>query len=723
MTDFVPKLMLVLCFSVHLGLWAQPVCEGTPSEDLLSYQGFGAGVETIQPFDPYLSPELDYQSTWPLAPGAYSLIHTTAIPSAPHCWITAEDNSMDESGYFVAVHTDSQPAIAVEQAVEWCSGGWYTLSADLINLSSCTPATVAFLIDSTEIYTTGTLPADSSWATHEAAFEISPATSWGTIRIMITGEAVGLDNLSLRYCQPDLALPDTLNFCAGRPAEITLYGADTLFSTPFWQWQRSFDGGTTWANLPGASSPHLQISDPAAGVQYRLLGANSPVPSAHPPCLSTSNVVSLVAQEPVEVFQTPVICEGDTAFIGTTPLFEAGHHTVALPGSSGCDSIVQAFLLVQPTYEQWFVQHLCPGEVFLSEAWEADTLLTQFYQTTAGCDSVVTYEIEVADTEPLIIRGDTAICAGQATNLTAPDGYLNYQWNTGAAMQVISVNEDGPYQVTFANSQGCQFTASINVEVQAPLFDLSATNPSCPDAEDGQIAIPFVTGGTPPYAYQLNNRPWQATPQFEGLPAGDYLATVQDANGCTAEAALFLEPALPVVFSWSGFPSKAIEAGDTLSLQIMPADSIAEASWSGRGWFSCPQCPTTDFIPMGSGPLRVDILTADGCAQQLDTTLKALAPYRLYLPTAFTPNGDGQNDQFAPGFGSNVAQILQWEIYDRWGGLVHTVGPTLPGHTDLPWDGTRSGISQPGGPYLYQGQILFEDGSARPVAGQVLLIR
>lgn len=48
-------------------------------------------------------------------------------------------------------------------------------------------------------------------------------------------------------------------------------------------------------------------------------------------------------------------------------------------------------------------------------------------------------------------------------------------------------------------------------EVQAPLFDLSATNPSCPDAEDGQIAIPFVTGGTHPYAYQLNNRPWPLT--------------------------------------------------------------------------------------------------------------------------------------------------------------------------------------------------------------------
>lgn len=70
-------------------------------------------------------------------------------------------------------------------------------------------------------------------------------------------------------------------------------------------------------------------------------------------------------------------------------------------------------------------------------------------------------------------------------------------------------------------------------------------------------------------------------------------------------------------------------------------------------------------------------------------------PMRIYLPTAFTPNGDGLNDTFgAVGEGIEAFHLV---VYDRWGQVIFST--KNPGHR---WDGSYNGKKVPQGEYSYE---------------------
>lgn len=87
----------------------------------------------------------------------------------------------------------------------------------------------------------------------------------------------------------------------------------------------------------------------------------------------------------------------------------------------------------------------------------------------------------------------------------------------------------------------------------------------------------------------------------------------------------------------------------------------------------------------------------------------------LYLPNAFSPNGDGFNDVFKP-LGTRINEYTMF-IYDRWGQQVcaDTKG--------LGWDGNYSNQKAPIGVYAYVGILVFDDGTTQPFKGNLTLIR
>jgi gliding motility-associated-like protein len=89
----------------------------------------------------------------------------------------------------------------------------------------------------------------------------------------------------------------------------------------------------------------------------------------------------------------------------------------------------------------------------------------------------------------------------------------------------------------------------------------------------------------------------------------------------------------------------------------------------------------------------------------------------MWLPTAFTPNGDGLNDTFGPVVKS--AQITDFEfiVYDRYGGRVYT--STSP---DSRWDGTHSGKHVAEGGYLYYMKAKLQNGQTIERKGSVNVV-
>lgn len=101
-----------------------------------------------------------------------------------------------------------------------------------------------------------------------------------------------------------------------------------------------------------------------------------------------------------------------------------------------------------------------------------------------------------------------------------------------------------------------------------------------------------------------------------------------------------------------------------------------------------------------------------GCSNADSMRIKVVAD--IFVPTAFTPNGDGKNDRWEipfldPSFGGTVS------VFDRWGRMVYHVSSSK-----VSWDGTVNGIPQPAGTYVYF--ITFKNNS-RMLKGTITLIR
>jgi gliding motility-associated-like protein len=105
-----------------------------------------------------------------------------------------------------------------------------------------------------------------------------------------------------------------------------------------------------------------------------------------------------------------------------------------------------------------------------------------------------------------------------------------------------------------------------------------------------------------------------------------------------------------------------------------------------------------------------------GCSDTLCQQVTAIVSPLTDVPNAFTPNGDGVNDEvFVKGYGISK---MTWKIYNRWGQLVFTSLSLNDG-----WDGRYKGELQPQDVYAYVLSIDFTDGTQLRKKGDITLLR
>jgi gliding motility-associated-like protein len=148
---------------------------------------------------------------------------------------------------------------------------------------------------------------------------------------------------------------------------------------------------------------------------------------------------------------------------------------------------------------------------------------------------------------------------GSATvSVTGSATPFSYIWNTSPIQhtQTASGIPGGNYFVTVSDANSCTATATITIITsQGPLVTLLDTvNASCGHS-DGSADI-TVTGGNLPYSFNWNSTPPQNGQNLQGVPGGNYIVIVSDANGCSTS--------LPVTVGQNAGPTAmATSANDT----------------------------------------------------------------------------------------------------------------------------------------------------------------
>ncbi len=107
-----------------------------------------------------------------------------------------------------------------------------------------------------------------------------------------------------------------------------------------------------------------------------------------------------------------------------------------------------------------------------------------------------------------------------------------------------------------------------------------------------------------------------------------------------------------------------------------------------------------------------------GCTSSITKPINVLKLCGEYVPTAFTPNGDGSNDTYGPLYAVKANNLI-FRVYNRWGQKVYETN-----NWRLAWNGKVNGVDAPTGVYVWSMQYTNRDTQEqRNVKGTVVLIR
>lgn len=356
------------------------------------------------------------------------------------------------------------------------------------------------------------------------------------------------------------------------------------------------------------------------------------------------------------------------------------------------------------------------------------------YRINAVDSEGCTGEFDIVVTEPplleLSVQSESSSCFGADDGSifsTATGGRPDYDfsWDDDFNGSDRLNLEEGIYTLVVTDSNGCQLTETvilndpeeIVLEIQA-LEDLT-----CFGVPIGSFTM-TASGGSPAYSYSHDGLSFQTEPRLDSLLAGNYTLYVRDLNGCmdSLDASL-IEPREFII---DVATDVELRLGADTILRVRGNYAPVDYSW-GPDTVSClnPDCSRVGILPLQSIDYFVTGVTEAGCVDTAFVSFSVIEDLPTYIPNAFSPDGDGNNDFFTV-FGSPaLATVDLLQVYDRWGGMIYESPEPYPANIDnLGWDGTFGG-GQPvsAGVYVFYLKLRYINGRIERYKGDVTVVR
>lgn len=459
----------------------------------------------------------------------------------------------------------------------------------------------------------------------------------------------------------------------------------------------------------------------------RFTVANLPDPLTIGPdtVICPGNFITLRATAGYTAYQWNTGQSGDSITIS-----KAGKYWVT--ASDACGAFVTDTLEVKAYVPGLFSagddSKICPGETLSLEAtpgyfnykWMPDSFMqnaatpkptikplkTTLYRVQAeerpGCMVSDSVWVVVSEVPPFSLGPDFSICIGESRMLNGPDSFAAYKWSTGVTTRDIEVNQPGTYFLEALSVDGCPRRDTVRMVSlhQLPIVRLDKDSVLCA----GETKT-YSTGAVYP-AYLWSNGTVAST-LSTNLP-GQYWVQVTDNNGCKGSDTTriaFIQP-LPAAF----LPADSSVCSYD-SWQIKPLQNFSSYLWSNGA--------TTPAITVNKADIyRLVVTDTYGCKGEDEVKVSVEQCMEgLFVPSAFTPNGDGNNDNFKALLFGNI-EIFDLKIYNRFGELIFASANTGAG-----WNGMFRGKSQPAGSYIWQCRFQLQGQPVKEQKGTFLLIR
>lgn len=276
----------------------------------------------------------------------------------------------------------------------------------------------------------------------------------------------------------------------------------------------------------------------------------------------------------------------------------------------------------------------------------------------------------------------------------------------------------GQHQVRYSrtDANGCISSDSILITIwDFPTNTLDVV----PDSGCEPLTIRFTTQAQDSIHWSINGRQWNnVTSDTTTLTSGSYVLRlyVEDGNGCGLEmdtpVTVFKNPVSAFNFS----PQEIYVDNAYVTFTDQSSSDVTSWSWDfGNGDGSSDESPFTTYASGGTYSVVQTVYNNHGC---VDTTLKTVLVRDnliAFVPSAFSPNGDGSNDLFNVS-GLGFAKVT-CTIFNRWGEKI------FESDNFTGWNGMYKDELVPSGIYVYMITLTDYRGIRHYRKGTVTLMR
>jgi large repetitive protein len=729
-----------------------PYCQNDPDPSPTFSGGGSAGTFSSTAGLTFISAAIGQVDLSASTPGTYTVTNTIAASggcSAATATSSITINPSQDSTFSYSGSTFCQSGTNPVPTITGTPGGTFTsspagllfvsASTGEINLSGSTLGTYSVtyttpgpcagsMTVSVSIVTTPVATFSYTGTPYCAdAADPSPTFSGGGTAGTFTASPAGLTFISAATGQVDLSastpgtytVTNTIAASGGCPA-VTATSPITI--NPVQDSSFSYSGssfcqtGTTTPTITGAAggtftaSPaglvFISTSTGEIDLASSSIGSYSVTYTTPGPCASSLTVSISITAPPTATFSytgTPY-CQNDP---NPSPTFSGA-------ATAGTFTAAPAGLV--------FVS-ASTGQVNLSGSTPGTYTVTNTIAAAGGCPSVTATSSITINSVPTTASTSQTICNGQSATLTA-SGATTYSWSGGGGSGssiTVSPTTTTSYTVTGTTS-GCSSTAVGVVTVNncsVPVANFSGTPTSmcqagCANFTDLSTNSPtswsWSFPGASPSTSTLQN---PSNICYSANGSYDVTLIATNASGSdTLTMTGYITVGAPVTVNITG--NLLITSCEQTELTAVPTDGTY--SWGPAATLSSNSGATVTASPTETTQYYVTYTSPDGCTDSDTATVVVEDINTYFLPTGFTPNNDGINDEVhLHGRGIDYFTL---RIFDR-------IGEKVFESTDLEkgWNGRLHGLPMNDGVFVYTLDITFCNGEHVKEHGDITLVK
>lgn len=513
-------------------------------------------------------------------------------------------------------------------------------------------------------------------------------------------------------------------YYAGQDAKRSLCNTDAPISM-FDLLGPCYTSGGFWSPTTQTQGVYNPIKDPEASYYY-IVGDTI--------CgFDSAKIDLIVTRAPVFAFPTDTnICFGDSLILdisvsGVSYLWNDGSlsnqkiitspgiYWLELTNSNHCffrDSIRIAYFPKIQVSKDIFI---CANQVlaYKSQNYYPGNVIFDTLTSTVSCDTFVQIHLIGIPVPAPSLIGDTLICNNALTTIFPDQNFANYLWSTQEQTKSILI-KPGNYSLIVTDANGCTNSVSINIHELPPIeYKIDPYHPLC--AEDkGRILLKVISGGAPPYNYFLNGVQ-SLNGVFDKLDPGTYYSKIIDSESCLQSDTIQIIAAPQFNVSLID-KLELLVPGSILIKYIVLEGSIKLISFSPDHQISLEGSDGLRIQVNGNQNYSIQFEDQNGCVITRYLQISLRNNDRVFIPNAFSPNGDQINDFWQPFIGSDFT-IKHCMIFDRWGNMVYQT------KSSILWDGRFNEMVCSPGVYIYYIELQNNTNQIKKWSGDLTLVR